>query len=426
MKILVLSQYWHPENGVPQRRWSWLAGILTEAGHDVTVIAPPPHYKRQLTFGQWLSEVQGRSFSTSESGASGEKIFRSAFVPGGPSILQKTLNQAVVAAGTLVTGLVRPGALKDYRPDVVIGTVPALPTAPVCWAVAKRMNAPFIIDLRDAWPDLLQVSDTWNRGLEEPGTQRRQVKKLAMTVLKAAAKTVVNASLRHSDALMVTSGNLRKSYRRRLPDIPAVTIRNVFPPQSSSSRAPRRGEDGRLHVLYAGTLGRAQHLNNALEAARLAEEQGTSMSLKFVGAGVSRKSLVRLAERYGLDAEFYQQHAASDLSEFYEWADTALVHLTDWEPLERTVPSKTYELMENCIHISGVVVGETADLVNNHKAGDVVPPEDPAALAALWVELSRHRERLIVSDSGAQWVRDQREHEVPRALLELIARVGNA
>ena len=48
MRILLVTQYWYPENGVPQRRWSWLAKILIDAGHEVCVVAPPPRNSRSI------------------------------------------------------------------------------------------------------------------------------------------------------------------------------------------------------------------------------------------------------------------------------------------------------------------------------------------------------------------------------------------
>lgn len=46
--ILIVSQYWYLENGVPQRKWMWLTKILVDAGHEMSGIALLPHYERQV------------------------------------------------------------------------------------------------------------------------------------------------------------------------------------------------------------------------------------------------------------------------------------------------------------------------------------------------------------------------------------------
>ena len=44
MRIVLLSHYYYPEVGAPQRRWRILVDHLRAAGHDVIIVAPHPHY----------------------------------------------------------------------------------------------------------------------------------------------------------------------------------------------------------------------------------------------------------------------------------------------------------------------------------------------------------------------------------------------
>jgi len=124
-----------------------------------------------------------------------------------------------------------------------------------------------------------------------------------------------------------------------------------------------------------------------------------------------------------VNVHFDTRKPASALDDIYQWADTALVHLTNWEPLERAVPSKTYELMEMGIHISGVVAGEAASLIRGNHAGDVVEPESPQQLAALWIELIDNPSRLEVGDTGKNWVSTQRDKVVPEVIETLVGGV---
>lgn len=176
-------------------------------------------------------------------------------------------------------------------------------------------------------------------------------------------------------------------------------------------------------MLYAGTIGRAQNLQNALQAASLAQQQGLQIHMIFVGAGAARELLEEKARELGIDARFIRLKPAERLNTYYDWADTALVHLAEWEPLQRTVPSKTYELLFNQIHISGVVEGEAADLIRDLDGGDVVSPQDPEALANLWVALSRNPSRLKVGVTGRDWVSRERQETTPVRLLKLLQQI---
>lgn len=436
MKILVISQYWYPENGVPQRRWSWLTGMLVEQGHEVTVIAPPPHYDREISFKGWWENRKYVSAVEQDVGPTGERIVRSGFIPAGRSLSSRALSQAVVALGVLWVVVKRPGTLKGYSPDVVIGTVPALPTAVVTQLAACLFGVPFVIDLRDAWPDLLWESHKWNAELGTTSMRQRVLSKGPWQVIRIVTQTALNSSLRSASAIMTTSSEFADSLRRRprletagrVPEI--YIVRNLFPIRTSFRRrqVEKRGvgnSNNRIKVLYAGTLGRAQDLSNALYAADWARNAGVEVSLRFVGAGAARSSLRDLARELKLDVEFLPRAEADELDVHYEWADTALVHLAPWQPLEMTVPSKLYELMSIGMHISGVLAGEAAQLLEKLQAGDVVAPGDPAALGALWKDLAENHRHLRVGEGGRSWIEGEAQNTVPIVMQKMLAEILN-
>lgn len=424
LKILVISQYWYPENGVPQRRWTWLSELLREK-FTLEVIAPPPHYRRNLKLLAWVKQVVVRRRKKLELGPSGEKIHRTFYIPSGNSLTQKALNQLIVAIGMMLKLSALSFGHSSRKPDLIIGTVPALPTAIVTYFASKVLRTPYVIDLRDAWPDLLSQSDQWNSSL---GSRSFREVLLSLGPLQAASWMTdrsVNWVLEHSSGVMVTSSRLEANLRSRFSkggrELNVVTIRNVFPSRTDFihqylDEAPK----GTLNVLYAGTIGRAQNLANAVEAARIAASSGIDVQLRFVGAGAAKEALSELAEALDVHVEFYFRRPADALDEHYEWADTALVHLTDWEPLERAVPSKTYELMSSGLHISGVVAGEAAEIIENCNAGKVVPPEHPAELAALWVRLANNPSELRVGSFGREWVDMERDKIAPEKLHSFI------
>ena len=421
MKILVVSQYWAPENGVPQRRWSWLSEYLIQCGHEIMVLAPRPHYERSITWLDWFSQRFYRSASEAVTGDGGEKIVRTGFVPTGNGITGKALNQLAVSASQMWMAFKSRSIVKDFDPDLVIGTVPAIPTAFVAYIFGRRFEIPYVIDLRDAWPDLFSEARNWNAAMGSKSIRQRILEFGPLQLVTFVARRLLNWVLDSADGILVTSSYLGESIERRLknrllsrkPRI--LTLRNVFPPETQYERRQAKQLSSQLHVLYAGTLGRAQDLSNVISAAAICREKGVNVALKFAGAGAARKQLVEMAKDTNLEIEFVPRTEADKLEELYRWADTALVHLADWHDLQMTVPSKTYELMNAGIHITAVVRGETSDIVTENRAGHVVPPRDPVALAELWGRLHESSEYLRVGKEGRQWVRERRA-EAPRAL----------
>lgn len=416
----MISQYWYPENGVPQRRWTWLSELLRE-NFTLEVIAPPPHYRRNLKFLAWIRQVVERGRKNFELGPSGERIHRTFFIPSGNSLTQKALNQLTVAMGMMLKLFALSFGHSSKKPDVIIGTVPALPTAVVTYFASRVLRTPYVIDLRDAWPDLLSQSDQWNKSIGSRSFRELILSCGPLQVASWLTERSVNWVLEHASGVMVTSShleeNLRSKFSKRGRELPLVTIRNVFPSRTDFvHRYMEKDAKATLNVLYAGTIGRAQNLANAIEAARIAATSGVDVQLRFVGAGAAKEALSEMAEALDVNAEFYLRRPADALDEHYEWADTALVHLTDWEPLKRAVPSKTYELMSSGLHISGVVAGEAAEIIEKCNAGEVVPPERPEELAALWVHLANNPAAPSVGNLGREWVEKERTEIAPEKL----------
>lgn len=430
MRILVLSQYWAPENGVPQRRWSWLTKILIEAGHEVRVIAPPPHYQRQISWKKWLSRDSVVGARSTVKGSSGEDILRTGFFPAGSTLTRRILNQASVAASMLFMQVTHRSYIRGWSPELVIGTVPALPTSVVTLLAARYIGAPYIVDLRDAWPELLREKDDWNSATGKRSIREIVLSKGPFQVLTAFTELAMNKALNSADGIVTTSEDLTVHLKDTMPvkggssERVVRTVRNVFPPKTkylAADKSMRSGDE--LNVLYAGTVGRAQRLDNAVKAAKIAQDRGYRVCLRIVGDGAAWLAVKDLIRVTGTDAIIEHRYPAERLEEFYDWADTALVHLTAWEPLTRTVPSKTYELMSVGVHISAVVQGEAADLVKRLKAGNVVQPNDPEALAEMWISLIEDRSQLHVPSHGRAWVAQQRDEVVPQVIREIVSSV---
>ena len=423
MKVLILSQCYYPENGVHQRRWTWLSKILVDAGHQVTVIAPPPHYPA----GRLLPDWDG---TAPEFGASGERILRTSFFEHSEKLVSRALDQAIVSTTSITTALRTFLARNNVKPDVIIGTVPALPTAVVTRLIAAALRVPYIIDLRDAWPDLLKYSDRWDEALRVHGDGSKVMKFRAGSLVAKTTSSQVLRALRGASGIVVTTDSLREHLltmpsHTSLPENRIAAVRNVFPHVLPAAVPPLSPEDGVLRVVYAGTLGRAQNLRSTIRAAALVNETGRDVQLRFIGGGAAKKRLRAAAEQLGVHAEFLSRVSPDELSAHYAWADTALVNLAAWDPMALTVPSKIYELMALGHHISGGIDGEPAELVEQFGAGHVAPADDPRGLAEIWTRLIDDRSLLRTSGAGADWVEHQREAVAPEAYLSLVEKVGS-
>lgn len=394
MHIALVTHHYEPETNAPQRRWSAFVSRFVAAGHRVTVLAPPPHYPT----GRAPELTDDLRPGAVTRGQYGETVCRVRFREHDARLLARSVDQVVAAHSSVTTGLrLLRGA---DRPDLVLATAPGLPSVPAGMTLAALLHRPVVVEMRDAWPDLIEPSQMLGPG---GGWRTRATR---------SAHRAVTALQRHASAVVTTTVSFADVLRDRgVADV--AVIRNgahvmglpaLDPP--SLARHPSV-----LRVLYLGNLGRSQGLTTAVTAASLARRRGLDLTLRMVGSGAEAEALRALAAHLDAPVEFCGRVPWDRVVDHYRWADTALVSLRSWAPFSWTVPSKLYEILAVNRHISAATRGESAQVLADAKAGDVVPPESPQALADLWVRLAAEREPLDVAGRGRAWVSDHADHD---------------
>lgn len=389
MRVLLLTHYFEPENGAPQRRWSAFIRRFATAGHVVDVLAPPPHYPGGRLRAEHRSLRPG-SLRVSNSGA---RVHRVAFVPHSGDIVTRTLDHLVAAVDSYRRG-VQMFRSVGQRPDVIVATAPAMESLIAGRALARRFGVPLVAEMRDAWPDLVAHTP----GLASPASPA--------SAFKRRVHEFVTLLQRRADVVVTTTSTFAKVLEAR--GIPRVTVlRNGTDPARYELIAPAPDDGSRaLRVLYIGTIGRSQGLDRVILAMARLRSMGVRIEAKLVGQGADVGRLRRLNQRLGHPVTIVGQVDGARVVEQYQWADSTIVSLRDWEPFAWTVPSKLYELLAAGKHITAIVAGEAAELVREANAGDLVSPGDVEGLVALWAALAEDRSRLHVGDGGRRWIQE--------------------
>ncbi|UZD62681.1 glycosyltransferase family 4 protein [Brevibacterium sp. JSBI002] len=411
MRIVLLSHYYYPEVGAPQRRWRILVDHLRANGHEVVTVAPHPHYPypdRAGFFGSKVGRgrrrVDVRLGGTWDTGIDGERILRVPYLHSGSSMARQLLDQTVSATGAMSAVIDR--LRGKMKPDVIISTTPALPFLLAGDTLSRLLRVPHVAEVRDAWPDLISemnlVTGALGRYLPEPFTQsleRRFLPGLLTRAQRRASVVVVTTEgfkhrleQRGVTAEVVRSGVSPAELEGAsgltatgaLPVIrPADDVESVAHGMDDSTAAGQSG----LNLLYVGTVGRSQDLRTSIRA--LARVEG--VRLRIVGGGVDAEALKDDAAIHGVPVEFFPQHAGAELAAHWEWADAGLVSLSPLDSYECTVPSKLYSLMARRIPVLGVVAGEAADIITGTAAGEIATPGDADSVAAA---MTRMRDRI--------------------------------
>jgi glycosyltransferase involved in cell wall biosynthesis len=383
VNVLVLTHYYPPEVGAAQRRLGALVRRWCAAGVQVQVVAPLPHYPTGHG-----SAGQRRNAYRRRDGAHGETVVHVPFLPtsrGGPL---KFADQMLAAVLSL------PPSLAGTRPHVVLASLPGLPTVVPALAARRRWRVPLVLEMRDAWPDLVA----------ESGVARGRVARSLMAAVSHAqreADGVVTVSREFGTVL--ASRGISAERLHWMPN--GVDI-------SAVPRLPRARADAArpLRVLYLGTHGVSQQLATVVEA--LAKLGAGKVEARFVGHGTEKAALELLARSLDAPVHFEPPAVADRLWEAYSWADTCVVPLRPWPSFRHTVPSKLYEIMAAGRHVTAAVEGEAARIVEDAGAGAVVRPGDVDALAQALRTLADDRARLDVGDAPRRWVEANGSYDV--------------
>jgi glycosyltransferase involved in cell wall biosynthesis len=375
MRIVYVSQYFPPEMGAPAARVSELSREWVRNGHQVTVVTGFANHPTGI------KSPKDRWKVTRRESLDGIDVLR-CYIWATPNkgIVKRMISYAIFMISAVIIA-----SLRIERPDVVIATSPQLLCGLAGFILAKRFGVPFVLEVRDLWPESILAVDAMKENLIV-----RTLKRLAAFLYEQASVIVT-----------VGKGYAKEIHNRyhvpmhRMRVIPNGIDMDLFVPGDRENAI--RGEfdwRDRFVVLYVGTHGMAHALHVVLDAAERLQEH-SEILFAFVGEGAEKERLVESARDRNLrNVQFIEQQPRSRVPLFYAACDVGLVSLRNTSLFQSVLPSKIFEYlgMERPILIS--VDGEARMLLEEAGAGWYVPPEDSPALARAVLEALDKRDEL--------------------------------
>lgn len=378
MRLVLITHSYLPERTPPQRRWQHLVAAFRRAGWEVDVVAPTPDPAHLPSRSSTVGVEGDRQARPSSVGPSGERIIRTPLLPG----LQSTRRGRFLANAVHAIAAV-PVSMALPRPDLMVVTIPALPTVVSGLVLRALRRTPMIVEMRDAWPDLAREAGVG------PGP-------LGLVMERLVTRAQTSADL----VVTVTRGFAERLRERGIH--PVEVVGNGVDLNEVTPVPPRDREPGELHVLYLGNHGESQALETVIQAAALLVDAPEDIVVRLVGSGTRKEALAELNERLGSPVQMLDPVHGEGLQAQYAWSDTCVISLRpDWPSFAWTVPSKTYDLLAVGRHITGIVTGEAAEILQQTEA-DLVDPS-PEALAALWRRLAQ-QQQVTTAGTGRAWV----------------------
>ncbi|MGK5529818.1 glycosyltransferase [Streptomyces sp. URMC 129] len=386
-RLLLVSTNYAPEQaGIGPYATQMAEHFAAARGAEVHVLAGMPHYPA------WRVEAAYRGTWRAAEERAGVLIHRRRHsVP----TRQTAARRALYEASILAHGLVAPPRLA--RPDAVLAQVPSLAGGVLAGRLARRYGVPYVPIVQDLMGAAAEQS-----GISGGGRAA------------SAASAVERRMLRGATLV----GIIHDTFRERVHALGVPEDRVRLVPNWSHVSGPVRPREktraglgwppDQTVLLHSGNMGLKQGLDVLVDTARHAPE----LRVVLMGDGSQRPRLTELAAGVP-NVEFLPPAAPEDFPDVLAAAD-ALVVTQRAAVLDMSVPSKltSYFAAGRPVIASVAAEGGTAQEIRRSGAGRLVPPEDPAALAAAARALAADpRAADAIGTRGAGYARDHLSRE---------------
>jgi glycosyltransferase involved in cell wall biosynthesis len=352
MHLAILTQYYPPEIGAPQKRLSEFVARFTRRGHTVTVLTAMPNYPTGK-----IHQGYGGLFRRDE--VNGVPVLRTWVYPTqSVGLIKRMASYFSFVCSSMLVGtfaLPKVDALLVESPPLFLG-ISGL------W-LSRVRGTRMIFNVSDLWPDIVV----------DLGMMTRE--SLAYRLSARLERFLYRSAWLVSGQARGILDHVRKvAPRARTFHLSNGVDTSVFHPEATSDALPAIPAQGVCSVVYAGLHGIAQGLDQALDAAAALRAEG-GMHFYFIGDGPEKEKLMRISEERGLDnVSFHDPVLARDIPGILARMDIALVPLCVHIP--GSVPSKVYEAMAMAKPVLAVVAGEAAEIVTAHGTGIAIAPGD--------------------------------------------------
>lgn len=373
MKILVISQYFWPENF----RINDLVAELLSRGHDVTILTGLPNYPDGKIFQEFKNDPD--RYSEYE----GAKIVRVPLIPRRNSAFWLLLNYISYFFAACTIGVFK---LRRERFDVIFTcqlspVTVGLPAALLRWI----KGAPMVFWVLDLWPESLQA-----------------VGVVKSSFILGLIGRLTGFIYRHCDLILVQSKAFIPQILKYAPGARRIEYfpswaENIFSAAEEGMAAEVTEQADAFNVMFAGNIGDAQDFPTILAAAKKLKHH-THIRWLILGDGRAAKWVKEEIAQSDLAATVFMlgRYPLERMPSFFKHAQVLLVTLRNEPIFSMTIPGKLQSYLAAGIPIISVLNGEGADVVRASKAGIACTAGDAESLAVAVLSMSQLNRNVLL------------------------------
>lgn len=353
MKILFLSHYFPPEVNAPATRTFEHCRRWVELGHEVTVVSCVPHHPMGKAYPGYRNKLIQTEY---KDGIKAIKVLT--YITANEGFIKRTWNYVFYMLMAIAISPFLPKA------DIVISTSPQFFNGLAGYFVSRIKRCRWLLEIRDLWPEsILAVG-----AIKNPHVIR-------------ALEAIERFVYRKADHIVPVTYAFQRHIAARGGRADRITVirngvdLNFFEPCEKNSEFARQlGVEGKFVAAYVGTHGMAHGLDLLIEVAERLQAREDIVIL-LAGDGAERARLVAEVERRALrNIKLLGQLPKTEMPKLWSITDASLVVLKKLDLFLTVIPSKIFESMAMRQPIILGVAGESAEMVQESRAGIVIEP----------------------------------------------------
>jgi len=397
MKILFLTDNFPPEVNAPATRTYEHCREWVKQGVEVTVITCAPNFPQ----GKVYEGYRNRPFQKEE--MDGITVIRVwSFVYKNEGALLRVLDFISYACSGFIAGLF-------VNCDVIVATSPQLFTAISGRLLARVRRKPWVMEVRDLWPDQLHVRKTvlWDLLDKQAMLSYRSADQLVVVTDGYVEKLAVKGIVREKIGVIKNGVRLERY--------------TTYADDGQGLRS-RYNLHGKFVIGYLGTHGVAQKLEFIIRSSDRIERD--NVVFMFVGDGAEKKACIELAGELGLkNCIFVDQVTKEETLDYLALFDISLIPLRKDPVYLDVLPSKIFEnaAMQNPILLG--VDGEARRLVEGYGCGLFYEPENEKDFVDKVLFFYEQRDLLDSFRSGGK--RLAADYDRSKLAGEMLARISS-
>lgn len=368
MKIIIHSDEYYPTSAACAYRMKVFADVLSEKGHEVTVITSSTNRKKGST-----EECHERI------------IYAPAYRMKKKNGVTRLLNNFSFAATSVFA------SFSAGKADVVLTTSPPALLGISGWVIARLKQAMLVYDVRDIWPDIALEMNHFTQD----------------SMYCKVFRYITNFMYRHADMVSAVSAGKVLKIRSKIPvslHDKVCLVGNGFDERILASVedadiVQKYCLDERFTCVYIGNIGLAQGLNSLLEIA--AQTKHRDIQFLVFGTGAEEERLKLRAEELKLtNLRFCGVVEHSKVFTLMKHAKISYIPLKNAN-LKDSIPTKIYEALGLGCPVVLVAEGEACSIVNETGLGVCISPDHTQDLVAVFDELVVQYDKICEQRASA-------------------------